>query len=127
MLNYSGKKFWGNGKGRSRASEVPEIVFSEQPTLDLQAQEFPIAMKLLEKEPTLFPWAFARVDLSRLDGEHPYGGELVLTLKNGDKRTFIRLWFDHHEQTLSQFATLLPTLGEATTIDLRLSSKVLVY
>jgi len=107
--------------------ELPEIVFPKQPTLDLQAQEFPYALKLLGKEPTLFPWVFAGVDLSRLDSEHPYGGELVLTLKNGDKRLFVRLWFGQYEETLSQFAALLPTLGEASTVDLRLSSKVLVY
>lgn len=107
--------------------ELPEIVFQKHSTLDNQAEQFPFAKKLLSSEPRFFPWTFAGVDLSRLQKEHPYGGELVLTLKSGEKKLWVTLWAAHLEEDLSTLASLLPALNNVTTVDLRLCSKILVH
>ncbi len=113
--------------------ELPEIVFIEDPQLrfapmkEVQFNQFLLAKKILMMEGLFFPWTVAKIDLSRLKEDHPYGGELVLTVKNGERRLFIRLWLDGFEKSLTEFASLLSTIDEGIGVDLRLSSRILVF
>jgi|GEM_PF-3071365 len=113
--------------------ELPELVFKKNQQLDYvsmveaKLQQFPLAKSILQKNHLFFPWNIARVDLSRLDVEHPYGGEWVLTLKRGEQLLFVRLWLERYEESLSDLAKLLPKIEKGTGVDLRLSSRILVF
>ena len=113
--------------------ELPEIVLKEEGQLDFTPLKethfapFFEAKKILLMELLLFPWTFSRLDLSRMNQGHPYGGEVVLTLKNGEKGLFIRLWREDIESVLQKLAPLLECLPEAGGVDLRVPSRTLVF
>jgi cell division septal protein FtsQ len=104
--------------------ELPEIVFPIDSSLEFRPFEgvefshFPLAKKIYSKIPRL-----SRIDLSRLDPNHPRGGEIVLTL---EPTLYVRAWLDEWEKRMKDLPLLLPKIQGKRTLDLRVPSRAIL-